>query len=83
MAGVYHPPSVKADYDHKFAENNEQVYLLNMETILTGEFNLDYYQKDFNKHRLVKKLKDSTFIQPCLLLCAPSVILVWIMDCKH
>ena len=29
-----------------------------METILMGEFNLDYSQKDLNKHHLVKELKD-------------------------
>ena len=28
-----------------------------------GDFNLNYSQKDFNKHRLVKELKDSKFIQ--------------------
>ena len=57
------PPSVKADYDHKLAENIERAYLLNMETILMGDFNLNYSQKDFNKHRLVKELKDAKFIQ--------------------
>ena len=48
MAGVYRPPSTNADYDHKLAESIEHAYLLNMETILTGDFNLDYFQKDLN-----------------------------------
>ena len=52
------------NYDHKLAENNERAYLLNMETILTGEFHLDNYQKDLNKHRLVKELKDSQLFYP-------------------
>ena len=65
MASVYHPPSNKTDYDHKRAKNNERAYLLNnyLETILTGDFNLDYSQKNLNKHHLVKEVKDSKFIQ--------------------
>ena len=34
-----------------------------METILLGDMNLDYLQKEFNTHRLVKGLKDSKFSQ--------------------
>lgn len=62
MASVYHPPSNKTDYDHKRAKNNERAYLLNnyLETILTGDFNLDYSQKNLF---LVKELKDSKYIQ--------------------
>lgn len=62
MASVYHPPSNKTDYDHKRAKNNDHAYLLNnyLETILTGDFNLDYSQKNLF---LVKELKDCKYIQ--------------------
>ena len=42
MAGVYRFPDAKADYDRQLTENIERVLLLNMETILQREFNLDY-----------------------------------------
>ena len=35
MAGVYRSPSLKAEYDHRLAENINHACLLNMETILT------------------------------------------------
>ena len=53
MAGVYRSPSLKAEYDHRLTENIQRAYLLNMETILLGDMNLDYLQKEFNGHRLV------------------------------
>ncbi|KAL9968992.1 hypothetical protein ACROYT_G021146, partial [Oculina patagonica] len=71
MAGVYRPPSVKADYDRKLADNIERAYLLNMETILTGDFNLDHSKKDFNRHRLAKDLKDSKFVQVVSFVTRP------------
>ena len=38
--------------------------LLNMETILQGDLNLDYRRtQSFNRHRFVKDLKDSNFGQ--------------------
>ena len=42
MAGVYRFSDAKADYDRQLTENIERVLLLNMETILQREFNLDY-----------------------------------------
>lgn len=92
MAGVYRPPSVKADYDRKLAENIERAYLLNMETILTGDFNLDYSQKGFNKHRLVKELKDCKSIQLVTFTSRPisysCLDYIWSnkterINCKH
>ena len=63
MAGVYRSPSLKAEYDHRLADNLQRAYLLNMETILLGDMSLDYLQKEFNSHRLVKELRDSNFKQ--------------------
>lgn len=62
MAGIYRSPNKNVEYDRRLSENIENAYLLNMETILTGDFNLDFLKKDiFDKHRLVKVLKDSKF----------------------
>ena len=64
MAGVYRYPDAKVDYDRQLAENIERVSLLNMETILQGDLNLDYRRtQSFNRHRFVKDLKDSNFGQ--------------------
>ena len=72
MAGIYHSPSLKAEYDHRLAENIQRAYLLNMETILLGDINLDYLQKEFNSHRLVKELRDSNFKQLVRIVCYAS-----------
>lgn len=56
MAGVYRSLRPKAEYDNRLAENIQRAYFLNMETILLGDMNLDYLQKEFNSHRLVKEL---------------------------
>ena len=48
MAGIYRPPNAKADLHHRLAENIKRVCSLNMETILLGDINLDYLQKEFN-----------------------------------
>ena len=73
MAGIYRSPNKKVEYDRKLSENIERAYMLNMETILTGDFNLDYLKKDtFNRHRLVKELKDSKFIQKVSSITRPA-----------
>ena len=41
MAAIYRPPNVKCEVDKKLAENIERVHMLNRETILTGDFNID------------------------------------------
>ena len=63
MAGVHRSRSLKVEYDHRLAENIQRAYLLNMETILLGDMSLDYLQKEFSSHRLVKELRDSNFKQ--------------------
>jgi len=49
MAGIYRPPNANADLDHRLAENIERACSPNMETILLGDMNLDYLQKEFLK----------------------------------
>ena len=59
----YRPPNVKCEVDKKLAENIEQVHMLNCETILTGDFNIDSLNCSNKNQRLVKALKDSKFTQ--------------------
>jgi len=63
MAGVYRSPILKAEYYHRLAENINHACLLNMETILLGDMDFDYLQKEFNSHLLVRELRDSNFKQ--------------------
>ena len=63
MAAIYPPPNVKCEVDKKLAENIERVHMLNRETILTGDFNIDWLNCSYKKHRLVKALKDFKFTQ--------------------
>lgn len=47
MTDVYLSPNVKAEYDFKLAENTEHASLLNVETILLEEMNLDWPPEKF------------------------------------
>ena len=42
VAGVYRRPSYRIDDDKKLAKNFENASLMNKETILLGDFNVDY-----------------------------------------
>ena len=61
MATIYRPPNVKCEVDKNLVENIERVHMLNRETILTGDFNIDWLNCSYKKHRLVKALKDFKF----------------------
>ena len=63
MAGIYRPPNTKAELDIKLVDNFERVHLLNSETILIGDFNINTLDNYYKKHRLVKALKDAKFTQ--------------------
>ncbi len=63
MAAIYRPPNVKCEVDKKLAENIERVHVLNCETFLIGDFNIDWLNCSHKKHNLVKALKDSKFTQ--------------------
>ena len=58
IAGVYRPPSYKVDDDKRLGKNIERVYLLDMEMILLGDFNVDYLATNkFNQQPFVKILR--------------------------
>ena len=41
MAGIYRPPNIKSELDIKLVDNIERAHLLNSETILIGDFNIN------------------------------------------
>ena len=52
---IYRPPSYTKADDLSLEANLECVYLLNKETILLGDLNMDgTTKKSFDKHRLIK-----------------------------
>ena len=63
FAGIYRPPNVNADYDNRLGKNIENVHLLNLETILLGDLNIDFASSNCTKHRLVKSFQDTKFTQ--------------------
>lgn len=64
MAGIYRPPSYSKADDIALETNIERVYLLNQETILLGDFNIDFNNtQSYSKHRLCKGLKNMNFKQ--------------------
>ena len=57
IGSVYRLLSYKAQENQKLGKNIENVYLINKETILLGDLNIDYINfTDFNKHKLIKTL---------------------------
>ena len=59
-------------FDSKLGMNFENVSLLNLETIIVGDFNIDYLSNDYNSHRLVKILKSILFTQLLALVTRPT-----------
>ena len=72
FAGIYRPPNVNADYDNRLGKNIENVHLLNLETILLGDLNIDFASSNCTKHRLVKSLQDTKFTQLVISVTRPS-----------
>ena len=58
VASVDRPPSSKRQDDINIGVNLENAYLLNLETIIMGDFNIDILKPDHNKHKLFKFLKN-------------------------
>ena len=52
--------------------NFENVSLLNLETIIVGDFNINYLSNDCNSHRLVKTLKSLSFTQLVASVTRPA-----------
>ena len=64
LAGIYRPPSSTRADDIALENNVEKADLLNKETILIGDFNIDASKPQiFNKHRLCKSLNNMNFKQ--------------------
>ena len=64
IAGVYCPPSYSKNDDTKLEKNIEKGYLLNRETILLGDFNVDYMKRGvYSKHNLSKGIRSMNFEQ--------------------
>ena len=59
IGGVYRPPSSRVANDKRLGENIENVHLLNKETILLGDINIDFLCTiKFQKHPFTKTLQN-------------------------
>lgn len=64
IGSIYRPPSYLKDNDAKLEANIEKVHLLNKETIILSDINIDFLRKrNYDKHRLVKSLRSMNFKQ--------------------
>ncbi|KXJ26086.1 putative RNA-directed DNA polymerase from transposon BS [Exaiptasia diaphana] len=74
VAGVYRTPNSTAEQDKILDQNIERAYLsCNLETILAGDFNVNYlHTAEYNKHRLVKDLRSLKFIQLVTKITRPK-----------
>ena len=71
FGGVYRPPNSNTDHDIKLADNIEKAYLLNLETIVLGDLNIDYLKPESNKHCLIKALRDTKLCQLVSSITSP------------
>ena len=55
--GVNRSPRVKAEYDHRLAGNIGRAFSLNLETIMLGDMNFDYFQKELKKTSTGQRLE--------------------------
>ena len=58
VGALYRPPSSNEDIDSRIEKNIENAYLQNRETIIVGDFNINYLNHAYNSHRLAKALKN-------------------------
>ena len=64
FAGVYRRPAYLKDDDELLEKNIESAYLLNLETIISGDTNVNYLEPQvFKKHRLIRALTSMHFKQ--------------------
>ena len=74
MAAIYRPPNVMCKLIRNWPKTlNEYIIMLNRETILTGDFNIDWLNCSYKKHRLVKALKDFKFTQLVTTVTRPAI----------
>ena len=72
LGGIYRPPNSVKIFESKLGMNFENVSLLNLETIIVGDFNIDYLSNGYNSHRLVKTLKSLSFTQLVASVTRPT-----------
>lgn len=61
---LYRPPSTNSTIDLRIESNIELAYLKNHETIIMGDFNIDFLKPTiYKKHLLSKALKSMQFTQ--------------------
>ena len=59
IGAVYRPPLFRGADDKRLGKNIENVHLLNKETILLGDINIDFLRTmKFQKHPFIKKLQN-------------------------
>ena len=64
FAGVYRRPAYLKEDDELLEKNIESAYLLNLETIISGDTNVNYLTfQVFRKHRLIRALTSMHFKQ--------------------
>ncbi|XP_067017110.1 uncharacterized protein [Acropora muricata] len=63
VGALYRPPSSNVDIDSRIEKNIENAYLQNRETIIVGDFNINYLNRAYNSHRLAKALKNMALSQ--------------------
>ena len=73
IGAFYRPPSTSKEIDSMIELNIETAYLRNCETILVGDINVDYLDKNlYSKHRLVKSLKSMNMTQHVSAVTRPK-----------
>ena len=79
VASVYRPPSSKRQDDINLCSNFENAYLLNLEIIIMGDFNIDILKPDHNKHKLLKFLKNLHLTQRSIKRQGRLPVHAWII----
>ena len=70
--GIYRPPSYRSEDDKKLGKNIENVYLLNKEIFLLGDFNIDHScKKKFGKQPFIKTLHNMNLSQIVKVITRP------------
>ena len=63
LGAVYRPPSSNIESDRRIEANIETAYIMNKETHILGDFNIDFLKPSYKKHTLSKSLKSMNFTQ--------------------
>lgn len=72
IGGVYRPPYFRVAVDKRLGKNSENVHLLNKETILLGDINIDFLRTmKFQKHPFIKTLQNLNMSQLVMEITRP------------